>query len=540
MKCQEDKIWLEYIPNLICDSELNPFMRNITVEKRFNILTRIIFILFIVMLLLKVDNSFFVFVVSLLILIIVYYIQMNRSNNSNPIKSDIIENYDGYATLNVKGPDLQRAYDNAVYEYKIPKRSLALSKGKKKCNSDPQPFMNDDVNLDNFINNSTYKSMNQRLVGKPNPKTMVPPVIVPPIADMDYWKDNNMTTYQAINSQTNTDLYKSGYVESSCDSFVNKRAPCNYMRNVVKPSHRDMSSFGGCGSHNNINHNNINHNINHNTNQGCSCKPNQCMCMQSGIDISHNNNIDHNSISHNNINHNNINHEMDTLNMNVIDDINCAGGISVSNKRYNLPINMQTTNCMKTDQLSQYNKNLFTNTIQPGVFYKNDIIEPINANIGISFEPQIGKTVINFDREGNVLYTENGSFQGNFQNNNCIYDSIPESDIYDPRFTGYGTSYREYIDDVTGQPRFFYDDVDAVRMPGYIVRSNIDNQPFADQYGPDREQTNDVRSLANDAFANSTIQFRTGLQESLMRKVNSEKWQQRMYPISTAKQRMGW
>ena len=35
-----------------------------------------------------------------------------------------------------------------------------------------------------------------------------------------------------------------------------------------------------------------------------------------------------------------------------------------------------------------------------------------------------------------------------------------------------------------GQTKFYYDDVDAIRMPNYITRSNIDHQPFADRYGP--------------------------------------------------------
>ena len=65
-----------------------------------------------------------------------------------------------------------------------------------------------------------------------------------------------------------------------------------------------------------------------------------------------------------------------------------------------------------------------------------------------------------------------------------------EDNVYDPRLTGYGTSYRSYTDDNLGQTRFYYDDIDAVRMPNYIVKSNIDREPFADHYGtiPDGDQ----------------------------------------------------
>jgi hypothetical protein len=69
-------------------------------------------------------------------------------------------------------------------------------------------------------------------------------------------------------------------------------------------------------------------------------------------------------------------------------------------------------------------------------------------------------------------------------------------------------------------------------VPSYIVRSNIDHLPFANHIG--HENTfipgDELRLLANDAFTHSTIQFRTDLQESLMRKRNSEMWQIRVAP----------
>ena len=48
-------------------------------------------------------------------------------------------------------------------------------------------------------------------------------------------------------------------------------------------------------------------------------------------------------------------------------------------------------------------------------------------------------------------------------------DEINQANIYDPRF-GYGTGYRSYIDETTGQPRFYYDDIDAITKPNYIVK----------------------------------------------------------------------
>ena len=70
---------------------------------------------------------------------------------------------------------------------------------------------------------------------------------------------------------------------------------------------------------------------------------------------------------------------------------------------------------------------------------------------------------------------------------NVSHTKLPEdintANVYDPRLSGYGSSNRSYVDDVLGQPRFAYDDVNAIRMPNYIVRSHVDMLPFSIAYG---------------------------------------------------------
>jgi hypothetical protein len=123
---------------------------------------------------------------------------------------------------------------------------------------------------------------------------------------------------------------------------------------------------------------------------------------------------------------------------------------------------------------------------------------------------------------------------------------LPENDvslynIYDPRFSGYGSDNRNYLDPMLHQQRYFYDDVDAIRRPNYIVRSKIDScvTVFGDQYGPmrvDQRTLNQNRPLAEQAYLNQSLNFRNDLMESLMRKVNSEKWQTRAAPKYTNRQ----
>ncbi len=123
------------------------------------------------------------------------------------------------------------------------------------------------------------------------------------------------------------------------------------------------------------------------------------------------------------------------------------------------------------------------------------------------------------------------------------------TDIVDPRFSGYGPTDRCYIDPNSGQRKYFYNDIDSIRMPPYISRNNIDVYPWAPKYGAGFDGRNDhqrttrvetaaedkgldsVKQRALDAYRCSTNRARQELQESLMRKRNGEMWQLRAAPI---------
>ena len=181
--------------------------------------------------------------------------------------------------------------------------------------------------------------------------------------------------------------------------------------------------------------------------------------------------------------------------------------------------------------------NIITQTLQPGVFQKSHIGEPIQSNIGISYTQEWGPTEVQ-ETDDMIKYTMHDP------KNTIITPEIKKevisqdhANVYDPRFTGYGTSYRSYTDQLTGRPKFFYDDVDAITMPNYVTRSKVDVFPWANTYGPDKmmsaSEGDEYRQLANNAFTDSALTFRTELQERLMRKRNAELWQRRVAPIST-------
>jgi hypothetical protein len=204
-----------------------------------------------------------------------------------------------------------------------------------------------------------------------------------------------------------------------------------------------------------------------------------------------------------------------------------------------LPSNLPVGNCQQDPIFKRYNENLFTQTITPGVYMNNQVVEPINSNIGISFQQQFEPVTCKADKEG-LKYTLHDPRIVNPDVNKHPrpVDKANYDNVYDPRFYGYGTSYRSYLEPVTGQTRFMYDDVNAIRMPNYVTRSKIDHLSFADKYGPmevgeeyGNPDTPYIRQLADDKWLRDSLEFRNDMTLKLMRKTNSEAWQQRQAPI---------
>ena len=469
-KCQKNKFWLENPINLLCSIDVIP-LDDMNIAEKMNCLTRLVIIIFFILTFVGFKQSLLFLLLSLLFIIILYYIERNHMNREPYIQQ--INN------------------ENNLHSYPIPQNLGAPLTVTRTANR----FCNDSVQLDGpkgAFNNPDYISVNQKLAGPQNPKTKIAPVVAPPLADLDYWRTNNLVTHSAINEETNIDLYNSGYQVATC---------------CPKPIHRSQETKED-----------FTHSHKH---------------QASHVDEPH-------SFPY---------FKNPPVAPNQSGWVNTACGYNPEQLiTAGLPTNLASGNCEQDPLFKQYNENLFTQTIQPGVYTKNEIIEPINSNIGISFQQQFNPTTVQVNPEnGNVLYTEHDP---------RLYKPEPKqpcettqslatpSNVYDPRFTGYGTSYRSYTEPVTGQTRFYYNDVDAIRMPNYIVRSNIDHEPYSDQYGPiqagnefGNKYNSDIRAMANNSFLEATIQHRTELQERLMRKNNARAWQQRQAPINRNTQR---
>lgn len=531
-KCKKNKLWLESVSNLFCSFNLIP-LDGMSLAEQMNSITRLVLVVFLVLLLLGFRYSILFLLLSLLFIIIIYYIQRN---NMETFKAEYYIPHQSDRNTETN-PRIGR--QNIIFNDPSSKR-----------------FCNDKRPLDGPDNNPNWMSVNQKLAGPANPKTLIPPVVVAPSADMSYWRANNLVEHSAINAGSQIDVFRSGYqVSTCCAPSYDCSERCKIATPAFNPlSHNVPLTEGYCGPGQ----------CGNNRRPRSHPRPHPGPAPAPGPQGSGGGMADNHpapqKVGYPYNQHTKENFGFPYLKTSddkgLVVRPNEPGQVNVS-CGYNpeqlfkagLPTNLPAGKCTKDPLMKQYNQNLYTQTIQPGVYTRSEVNEPINSNIGISFTQQFEPTTCQSNpNTGDVLYTEHDPRiiePAISEPNLAVMSAVTESNIYDPRFSGYGTSYRSYTDDNVGQTRFYYDDVNAVRMPNYIVRSNIDNQPFADQYGPipaGEEQGNkynpDIRALANAAFLDGSLQHRTELQERLMRKANTRAAQQRLAPIRTSGQRM--
>ena len=470
--------WVDNTNILFMDYQIIPTSR-MDLGCKINCVTRLIFLIAIVLLLLQFKCELVViyFLTAILIIILVYYKekekQMNRGNSS---KYYTRENFE----INYTTKPEQTKADCAV------KPTARVNYNCKK--TDDNTYINplklikenlpkNDYTMMNNYNSSDYnmnfakKTDNQSLVGNPNPKTLVPPIIAPRALSTESWKNDDTYGISIINEKKNQYHVESGYqVTGECynkDRKILTSYICAQKKN--KPA----------SSYNKINES-----------QPAVLPPKSSPAVPE---------------------------------MNKKEAFEIPYDIKRRNEEINNSNDLLFHKSFKNNPVfeNKYNENVFTQTISPGEYRVNTRNEPINSNMGITLAEQ--NEPVNYE----MIEAP---------------EDVNASNVYDPRFYGYGTSYRGFVDNMVGQPRFYYDDVDAIRMPNYISRNNIDVMPFGDAYGADNrggnKYHNNITSLADKHFLDSSLQFRTEMQERMMRKSNANQWQQRMFPINRNGQRM--
>lgn len=491
-------------------------------EDQVNSITRLVIFIFLIMYLLDVKHSFLFLLLSLFFIIILYYLQKKEvpmePYKESRAKTNLQNNYMDYIKKS------EQLYKDGLNTYK---------KNRYTVEKFPSYYTDERIESKEIVPDQTFVSTNQRLVGKPNPKTLVAPVVAPPSYDWVSWKNNDFVYPSIINAKRTQDYYGSGY-------FTEEEPMPTQIRENYSPH----------SSHTLLDDDNIQQVETVNPIPGDAYYVNNYQSPQNPLDVLGKYNGKYETLIENGNNMGSSNvvpkdylrrKAVSTPNDGTLKypgDVNRSCTYDQSNLEYNLPSNFMAGNCERNDRVKELNDEMFTSTVTPGVYYKTQIIEPLNWNVGISFDQQIPPRKETISKNGDITYTAMDPTLYNaepFVDKND-YGTAPY-EVYDPRTNGYGTSYRDYIHDVTGQPRFYYDDVNAVRRPNYITRTNIDHLLKADSYGIVQDTSNimsrncDSRKIAEEGIVNDAMDFRTDLMTRLMRKRNAELWQQRMAPI---------
>ena len=478
----QEKFWTEDFKQIFSSSYIIP-MTIQTYPQQLNCLSRLIVVVFIFLLLLKFNNSILFLGLSLIFIIILYYIQKRMSYTK-----------ENYINTTYSHPNYLNNTSFQRQKRPVEKNNVEFSQPRYDINTKILNFNELDMN------EVSQPTKNQRLVGTQNPKTLIKPLVIPSPADLDYWRANNLVIRSGINDQIQQDDYLSGYTttcnyenqyqdyEEKIEKYQNQREYSKtYNKDNLSSNTPDIVPYMSSTTK---------------TNEGFEY-------VKNGVFIDNDNG-----------------------------SVNKTCGYDINNPtKYNLAVNDTVGLCFKDTSMKDYNRNLRTQTIQPNVYTFSEINEPINSNMGISFTQQIPPVKIENYSNGDVYYTEQNP-ETSDKKTIEPYESFPvESNVYDPRFYGYGTSYRSYIEPVTDQPRFMYDDINSIRMPNYVIRSKIDHIPEVEHYGPMQDNykngndSSELRNIVHDAWLNSSIQFRNDLTTSYMRKRNNELAQMRSKPL---------
>ena len=515
----ESRFWLENIPDLFISPSLVP-VRSDTLENQMNAMCRLVILTFIVCCLCNVYVDYRFLVGALFLIIVAYYAVhsfQQTCKETYGLVDTVVEPVPPVAwntgtndfvftegQNNVRAPCVAGDPQASFTVPRIPVNPQLVDTGQS------QAWCPQNRPLDEIF------STNQVLVGPPNPKTLVRPVIPTPIYDGEAWRPNDFVIPTGINDQRRQELYDNGYMAIDHVSYV----PPVPRYEANPPSFEHYSPDRGA---------NPSSYSNYNAGQQAPLPPRVPIDQVESESESEERYQPPGDSSN----------PYQTFSYPAIDS---GCGYNPTNLDYNLPINYKADECQKTKLMREYNKNLFSIPIQPGLYTRSQVNQPdaSMSNLGISFNQPFLPTAFHRGRDANG----NGynSFVELAKPLPAQYAPFPKTDeplrteVYDPRLTGYGTSYRSYYEPVTGQTRFYYDDVDQQTRYNYLTRNKVDFANFGTTVGPinDRSlQGQSLYSYADQTYSDSQVTFRNEMQQRLMHKNSNREWQQRIAPIST-------
>lgn len=531
------KAWIEDWRELFCMTNLLPDFHQ-DIPEQFNCITRIIIFLILFLYLMYGWNMYVLILIGVIVLLILLYFACYKRMFS-PVK----ESY--------HAPPLPSAMDMARVVGRTSLSNIKASPEVRPPSSSSQNMLlynscekNVPLTIPGHLSNPTpidvqqsglwcppcnpagqlpisemTTSLNQKLVGGANPKTRIMPVIPPPIWDPDTWSPNDFVVPFKINDQRRQELHQNGYVTWDKDIPLQKKA-----KNLDQYSCRPSTGRQTQQQH------------------VRPMPPPPKRIPISQVEREDGANVMVEEYSAPQYDNSQYGQSVETRQQYVSNFMDTAPGYYPQNTEYNYPVNLAPDSCQYSPEMKEYNKNLFTIPLQPNVYTRSQVnqTDASMSNLGISFTQPHLPTGCQMDDRGNMMITEYDPTQYPseylLRGRDPFANDIRREEVYDPRLTGYGTSYRSYVDPQSGQPRFFYDDVDAHTQYNYLTRNKIDFTrfgPITGPYEPNDLGGMDVRDLANQTFHDDVMKQRTELQSRLMAKNSHREWQQRSAPIHT-------
>ena len=557
----KSKFWLYDPKQIFKSADIIP-MDNMSFEEQLNSITRLIIIIYIILGLMEYQHSIQFFILSIIFIILIFLINKEMTKNKENFEIGCESSRYDYKNKGKCEPQMPQNVKNL---YAAPQEAVWCSKP-------------ENVTTAQFANNMALID-----AGYPqgNPKTKIPPIIPPKALDNDFWKPNEFVVRPEINELPRKLWKQSGYlIPENCDKnfkipnppikkphFKKIREPCNTeWKSSFNPDFEDCCSEKNVGK--------VFNNVTLKTD------------VTDGVKMCNKDNENVQSFLATQDGRTNLTDLIKPIGKNVKEnfqhrgaqhmaqqpggkcnkqtspegDISVKYGIPIQlcqpqdgdmidgcgyNPRKqvfsNIPANQPSGACQEFPTMVGYNESLNTQILQPGVYTKTEVMEPQVWNLGISHTQQFQPVKESVDQFGNKIFTQQNPRINCSKNQKIVVEppSPNYANVYDPRGYGYGSNNRMYIDPLTGRPRFYYDDINAIREGNFFIRSNVDSLPYTDHYGQVRtdedrkEYLDTARQRVNDSYLNGTLQNRTELQERLMRKYQERARQQKQAPIHT-------
>jgi hypothetical protein len=198
----KEKLWIDDINSFFGDWAIVP-TSNMTKEEKLNSITRLILLISIILLLFgKKDASLYILILGLLVVIVIYSQEsktIEKFHDKNVAEGyALIERFDDFDVQNL-------SEKNEIYRNLGTPSSKGRTVGNYTLPGGRAPIYTCDVTYYPTMmsgNSANVVSKNSALTGPQNPKTLIPPPIAPPLADLDTWKASEWTTHSHVNSRT--------------------------------------------------------------------------------------------------------------------------------------------------------------------------------------------------------------------------------------------------------------------------------------------------------------------------------------------------